>query len=101
MVTHLDKIKKEKKERKNKEGTCGKEEGRRKFPTLIKLDQIRWGEKEEGGKEKERKEKKEKERKGKKGKKGSHFPSFFLSMGGEEKKESGVRSSMTGQKHGV
>ena len=29
----LDKIKKENKERKNEEGTCGKEEGRRKFPT--------------------------------------------------------------------
>ena len=61
MVTHLDKIKKENKERKNEEGTCGKEEGGRKFPTLIKLDQIRWGEEEKGGKEKERKEKKEKE----------------------------------------
>ena len=29
----LDKIKKEDKERKNEEGTCGKEEGGRKFPT--------------------------------------------------------------------
>ena len=62
---YLDKVRerktknKENKERKNEEGTCGKEEGGRKFPTLIKLDQIRWGEEEKGGKEKERKEKKE------------------------------------------
>ena len=46
MVTYLDKIKKENKERKNEEGTYGKEESGRKFPTLIKLDRIRWGEKE-------------------------------------------------------
>ena len=46
MVTQLDKVKKENKERKNEEGTCGKEQDGRKFPTLIKLDHIRWGEKE-------------------------------------------------------
>ena len=40
MVTHLDKIKKKNKERKNEEETCGKEEGGRKFPTFIKWDQI-------------------------------------------------------------
>ena len=38
------------------------------------------------------KEKKEKERKGKKGK-GKSFSWFFLSMGGEERKESGVKNS--------
>ena len=61
MVNHFDKIKKENKERKNEEGTCGKEEGGRKFPTLTKLDQIRWRRRKEEEKEKERKEKKEKE----------------------------------------
>ena len=45
----LDKVRaskpknKENKQRKNEEGACGKEEGGRKFPTLIKWDQIWWG----------------------------------------------------------
>ena len=66
----LDKIKKEYKERKNEKRTCGKEEGGRKFPTLIKLDDIRW----------ERRKKEEKKKKENKRKKESEVRSSTLSL---------------------
>ena len=61
MVTHLDKIKKENKERKKmSKGHVLKEEGRRKIPTLIKLDGRERRKKEEKKKrEKKRNKKKE------------------------------------------